>query len=68
MAKTRRHRRDVVQSPLETYLREINEMALLTADEEKMLAKRIAGGDGQARDRMIRANLRLVVNRPGICR
>ena len=31
----RRHRRDTVQSPLETYLREINEMALLTADEEK---------------------------------
>jgi RNA polymerase primary sigma factor len=37
-------------------------MALLTADEEKMLAGRIADGDLQARDRMIRANLRLVVN------
>src|SRR5579864_4255811 len=36
MARIRRHRRDIVQSPLETYLREINEMALLTADEEKM--------------------------------
>ena len=35
MARIRRHRRDTVQSPLETYLREINEMALLTADEEK---------------------------------
>ena len=43
MARIRRHRRDTVQSPLETYLREINEMALLTADEEKMLAHRIAG-------------------------
>ena len=62
MARIRRHRRDTVQSPLETYLREINEMALLTADEEKMLAHRIADGDDQARDRMVRANLRLVVN------
>src|SRR5688572_5859144 len=62
MARIRRHRRDTVQSPLETYLREINEMALLTADEEKMLAHRIAQGDEAARDRMVRANLRLVVN------
>src|SRR5436190_10633231 len=62
MARIRRHRRDVVQSPLETYLREINEMALLTADEEKELAHRIADGDDRARDRMVRANLRLVVN------
>ena len=62
MARIRRHRRDPVQSPLETYLREINEMALLTADEEKTLAHRIAEGDDQARDRMVRANLRLVVN------
>ena len=45
MARIRRHRRDTVQSPLETYLREINETALLTADEEKMLARRIAEGD-----------------------
>jgi RNA polymerase primary sigma factor len=37
-------------------------MALLTADEEKQLAKRIEEGDAAARDRMIRANLRLVVN------
>jgi RNA polymerase primary sigma factor len=51
-----------VQSPLETYLREINETALLTADDEKMLARRIAQGDVAARDRMVRANLRLVVN------
>src|SRR6202161_1738358 len=62
MARIRRHRRDTVQSPLETYLREINETALLTADEEKMLARRIADGDRAARDRMVRANLRLVVN------
>lgn len=51
-----------VQSPLETYLREINETTLLTADDEKMLARLIAKGDVEARDRMVRANLRLVVN------
>ena len=51
-----------LQSPLEIYLREINETALLTADEEKMLARKIAVGDVEARDRMVRANLRLVVN------
>lgn len=51
-----------VQSPLETYLREINETALLTADEEKSLSRRISAGDAGARDHMVRANLRLVVN------
>jgi RNA polymerase primary sigma factor len=51
-----------LQSPLETYLREINETALLNAQEEKDLARAIAQGDAPARDRMVRANLRLVVN------
>lgn len=51
-----------LQTPLETYLREINETALLTADDEKMLSRRISDGDALARDRMVRANLRLVVN------
>ncbi|MEI6324373.1 MAG: sigma-70 family RNA polymerase sigma factor, partial [Gemmataceae bacterium] len=51
-----------VQSPLETYLREINETPLLNGDEEKALAYRIQNGDAEARDRMIRSNLRLVVN------
>ncbi|MFN9752829.1 MAG: RNA polymerase sigma factor RpoD/SigA, partial [Planctomycetota bacterium] len=50
------------QTPLEIYLREINETRLLTAQEEKDLATRIAQGDVEARDRMVRANLRLVVN------
>lgn len=51
-----------LQTPLETYLREINETALLKADEELQLAAKIAEGDVLARDRMVRANLRLVVN------
>ena len=62
MTRLRRFRSEAVQSPLETYLREINETALLTADEEKSLARLIAVGDTAARDRMVRANLRLVVN------
>jgi RNA polymerase primary sigma factor len=51
-----------LQSPLETYLREINETKLLTAEDEQMLARLIGQGDVAARDRMVRANLRLVVN------
>ncbi len=62
MPRTRQIRTDSVQSPLETYLRDINETPLLNADEEKQLAYRIAAGDSEARDHMVRANLRLVVN------
>lgn len=47
---------------LETYLREINKVPLLTAEEEKDLARDIRDGDMAARERMIRANLRLVVS------
>src|SRR5438445_2420103 len=62
MTRPRRQRSASVQSPLETYLREINETPLLSADEEKQLAYRIEEGDSEARDHMVRANLRLVVN------
>jgi len=51
-----------VQSPLETYLREINETPLLSSEDEQDLAIAIGEGDPEARDRMVRANLRLVVN------
>ena len=61
-AKSRRRPSSRVQSPLETYLKEINATALLTADEEKSLSRRIHAGDAEARDHMVRANLRLVVN------
>jgi RNA polymerase primary sigma factor len=62
MTRPRRLRNEAVQSPLETYLREINETALLNAQDEKDLAYKIKTGDMAARDRMVRANLRLVVN------
>ena len=62
MQKQRKKSGPSVQTPLETYLREINETALLTAQDERELAAAIADGDVRARDRMVRANLRLVVN------
>src|SRR5512141_1332917 len=52
-----------VQSGLQLYLRQINESPLLTAEQEKDLARRIiAENDPEARERMVRSNLRLVVN------
>jgi RNA polymerase primary sigma factor len=47
---------------LDTYLKEINQVALLTADQEKALSRQVRVGDMMARERMIRANLRLVVS------
>jgi RNA polymerase primary sigma factor len=46
---------------LRLYLREISETALLTPAEEVALARRIQKGDADAREHMIKANLRLVV-------
>lgn len=52
-----------VQSGLQLYLRSINESPLLTADEEKTLGRKIVNeNDPAARERMVRSNLRLVVN------
>ena len=44
------------------YLKEIGTVPLLTADEEIELAKRKADGDQEAKERLIEANLRLVVS------
>jgi RNA polymerase primary sigma factor len=47
---------------LDTYLAGINEVPLLTPEEEIELATRVQQGDLAAREHMIRANLRLVVS------
>lgn len=60
--RTPRSSGEAVQAPLETYLREINETPLLAAKQEKELALRVEIGDSRAREQMVRANLRLVVN------
>ncbi|CAF0692046.1 sigma-70 family RNA polymerase sigma factor [Candidatus Methylacidithermus pantelleriae] len=52
---------DENDSLLKLYLREISQIPLLTREEEVELAKRIKEGDQEARQKMIRANLRLVV-------
>ncbi len=46
---------------LRLYMREISKTELLTPSEEVELSERIKSGDKQAREHMIRANLRLVV-------
>ena len=46
---------------LQLYLREIGQVQLLTPEQEIALAKRIQKGDEEAREHMIKANLRLVV-------
>jgi RNA polymerase primary sigma factor len=45
----------------ELYLREIGQVALLTPEKEATLAERIKRGEKEAREQMIKANLRLVV-------
>lgn len=56
-------RRDLLSpTHLQIYLHDINETPLLTAQEERALAERVAMGDQVARDHMVKANLRLVVN------
>lgn len=52
-----------LQTDLQLYMRQINEIGLLSADEEKELGWAIINDDcPAARDRLVRANLRLVVS------
>ena len=48
--------------PVRMYLKEIGKVPLLTPEEERALAQRMADGDESAKKRMAEANLRLVVS------
>ena len=50
------------EDPVRMYLKEIGTVPLLTTEEELTLAKRKAEGDEYAKERLIEANLRLVVS------
>ncbi len=51
-----------VNDPVRMYLKEIGKIPLLTPEEELELAKKMADGDEAAHQKMVEANLRLVVS------
>ena len=50
------------QDDLTSYINRLTRTKLLTADEEKTIAKRVFSGDNVAKERLIEANMRLVVS------
>jgi RNA polymerase primary sigma factor len=54
--------RDSSRDSVHMYLREIGQYPLLNAQQERDLAKRILQGDDEARNILVRSNLRLVVS------
>ncbi|MDT8440816.1 MAG: sigma-70 family RNA polymerase sigma factor [Desulfuromonadales bacterium] len=52
---------ETTKDAIKLYLKDIQKTTLLTAEQERELARKIAVGDMEARNRMIESNLRLVV-------
>ncbi len=51
-----------IDDPVRMYLKEIGRVPLLSPEEEKELAERMAQGDEEAKNKLVEANLRLVVS------
>ena len=51
-----------IDDPVRLYLKEIGRVPLLKGDEELELAKRMMEGDEEAKNKLVEANLRLVVS------
>ena len=51
-----------LDDPVRMYLKEIGQIKLLSAEEEVELARRVAEGDQEAKNKLTEANLRLVVS------
>jgi RNA polymerase primary sigma factor len=60
--RVERHTTRADENVLSIYLKEINKIPLLTREQEENLARRVAAGESIAKDKLIRANLRFVVN------
>lgn len=52
----------LIMDPIKAYIKDIRKISLLTAKEEVELAKEFKKGDLSAKDKLIRANLRLVIS------
>jgi RNA polymerase primary sigma factor len=62
MIQPQRDARSSDENILSIYLKEINKVPLLSREEEQKYAKRAADGDPGAKNKLIQANLRFVVN------
>ena len=53
---------EVISDSLKLYLNSISKIELLTSEQEKEIAKRIKNNDKEAKEQMIKSNLRLVIS------